>query len=325
MATRPSLLCNRHDAVLGPGDGPADKQQVPVCIDPDHPETNLGVPLGTHVTRHALALDDTGGVGTGTDRPRLPMTSVAVRRRTTTEAVSMNDTLKSATLGGAGHLDQLSRCENVDFDFRAGRRRLSVDAEAAEHLGRRLETGLLGMPQLCLGGALRATGPKAKLNTAIADLDDFARTSLDDRHRYGAAVFIEDAGHTKLAPDQSDAHRYSTLISTSTPAGRSSLVSASIVCGRESLMSISRLWVRSSNCSRLFLSTCGLRSTVHRSVLTGNGIGPDTCAPVFSAVRTMSAAAWSRTTWSKAFNLILIFWAISSSQSRVAGRESRSR
>ena len=75
-------------------------------------------------------------------------------------------------------------------------------------------------------------------------------------------------------------------------------------------MSRSRLCVRSSNCSRLFLSTCGLRSTVQRSVLTGSGIGPDTCAPVFSAVRTMSAAAWSSTTWSKALRRMRILWAM---------------
>src|SRR5688572_29151958 len=77
-------------------------------------------------------------------------------------------------------------------------------------------------------------------------------------------------------------------------------------------MSSSRLCVRSSNCSRLFLSTCGLRSTVQRSVFTGSGIGPDTCAPVFSAVRTMSATAWSSTTWSNALSRILILCAIAS-------------
>src|SRR5213594_1560039 len=73
---------------------------------------------------------------------------------------------------------------------------------------------------------------------------------------------------------------YSTLISTSTPAGRSSFVSASTVCERESRMSISRLCVFSSNCSRLFLSMCGLRSTVHSCRLVGNGMGPETGAQV---------------------------------------------
>src|SRR5438034_1279501 len=104
--------------------------------------------------------------------------------------------------------------------------------------------------------------------------------------------------------------RYSTLISTSTPAGRSSFVSASTVCERESRMSISRLCVFSSNCSRLFLSMCGLRSTVHSCRLVGNGMGPETCAPVFSAVRTMSAAAWSISAWSNALRRMRILPAI---------------
>src|SRR5207244_11479420 len=103
---------------------------------------------------------------------------------------------------------------------------------------------------------------------------------------------------------------YSTLISTSTPAGRSSFVRASTVCDRESRMSISRLCVLSSNCSRLFLSMCGLRSTVHSCRLVGSGMGPETCAPVFSAVRTMSAAAWSISAWSNALRRMRIFPAI---------------
>src|SRR5690606_2430376 len=52
------------------------------------------------------------------------------------------------------------------------------------------------------------------------------------------------------------------LISTSTPADRSSFIKASSVWGVGSRMSMRRLWVRTSNCSRAFLSTCGPRSTV---------------------------------------------------------------
>ena len=78
------------------------------------------------------------------------------------------------------------------------------------------------------------------------------------------------------------------LISTSTPAGRSSFISASTVCGVGSKMSISRLCVRSSNCSRDFLSTCGERSTVHLFFSVGNGIGPASLAPVRRAVSTIS-------------------------------------
>src|SRR5437588_11169498 len=84
---------------------------------------------------------------------------------------------------------------------------------------------------------------------------------------------------------------HSTLISTSTPAGRSTFVSASTVCARESRMSITRLWVFSSNCSRDFWSTCGERNTVQRDDFVGNGIGPDPYDAVLSAVRPLLALA----------------------------------
>src|SRR5229473_2771279 len=78
-------------------------------------------------------------------------------------------------------------------------------------------------------------------------------------------------------------------------------------------MSINRLCVFNSNCSRLFLSMCGLRSTVQSCRLVGRGIGPETCAPVFSAVRTISAAAWSISAWSNAFSRMRILPAMGSS------------
>src|SRR5438445_499547 len=126
-----------------------------------------------------------------------------------------------------------------------------------------------------------------------AELREAARPGLAHGHRHVRALRIAEPRHAELASDEC-VHvllGYSTLISTSTPAGRSSFVNASTVWDLESRMSISRLCVFSSNCSRLFLSMCGLRSTVQSCRLVGSGIGPETWAPVFSAVRTMSAAA----------------------------------
>jgi hypothetical protein len=59
-------------------------------------------------------------------------------------------------------------------------------------------------------------------------------------------------------------------------------------------MSRSRLWVRISNCSRLFLSMWGERLTVNFSILVGSGMGPRTCAPVRFAVATISRVEASR-------------------------------
>src|SRR5262245_8131610 len=111
-------------------------------------------------------------------------------------------------------------------------------------------------------------------------------------------------GLTSLALSRA---RYS-LISTSTPAARSSFISASTVCGVGSTISSSRLWVRISNCSRLFLSICGERFTVNFSILVGSGIGPRTSAPVRLAVLTISFVEASRTRWSNAFSRMRIFW-----------------
>jgi len=75
-------------------------------------------------------------------------------------------------------------------------------------------------------------------------------------------------------------------------------MSASTVCGVGSKMSIRRLWVRISNCSRDFLSTCGDRRTVQRFRSVGSGIGPASRAPVRRAVSTISLVDWSSTRWS---------------------------
>src|SRR6202008_4162883 len=109
-------------------------------------------------------------------------------------------------------------------------------------------------------------------------------------------------------------------ISTSTPAAKSSFMRASTVCGVGSTMSRRRLWVRISNCSRLFLSTCGERLTVNFSMRVGSGMGPRTCAPVRFAVFTISRVDVSRIRWSNALSRMRMFWpfiAVSLSSSRL--------
>src|SRR3954452_19595005 len=276
MAAGPSLLGHGDNAVLRSGNGAADEQEVPLGVYAYHPKPDLGMTLGAHVARHPLPLDHSGRIGPGADRAWLPVASVAVSRRTAAEPMTMHHALEPTALGRAGDLHQLAGGEDVHLDLGTCSGCLTVDLEAPKHLRCRLEAGFLRVTQLSLGRALRATGAESKLHPALLHLDDATGSRLDHGHRHRRAVLFEDSGHAELAADQSNAHGYSTLISTSTPAGRSSFVSASIVCGRESLMSMRRLWVRSSNCSRLFLSTWGLRSTVHRSVLTGSGMGPDT-------------------------------------------------
>lgn len=96
------------------------------------------------------------------------------------------------------------------------------------------------------------------------------------------------------------------LIFTNTPAGTTNLFNASTVRAFASKISISRLCVRISNCSRDFLSTCGLLNTVYRSTRVGSGTGPLTRAFVLRAWSTISLADVSRERWSYASILIRI-------------------
>src|SRR5437870_9094599 len=312
MAAPPSLLADREEAVHRTRHRAAHEQEIALGVHFDDPQAQLGEAPRAHMARHALSLDDARGVGARGDRARLAVTCVAVRLRPTPEVMAVHHALEAAPLRHPRDLHPLARLEDGDGDrlARLGRLRPRPGyGEALEHAGRDLEARPLHVAQQCARSALELPRPEAELDPVPGDLHHGTGARLDHRYRHRRALRVEDARHPELPADQSG-HPYSTLISTSTPAGRSSFVSASTVWERVSMMSISRLWVFSSNCSRLFLSMCGLRSTVHSCRLVGNGMGPETCAPVFSAVRTMSAAAWSISAWSNALRRIRILPAI---------------
>src|SRR4051812_4216553 len=111
MATGSSLLGNGNDAVLRARDGATDEKQIPIGVDLDHPEAELGVPLGAHMTGHPLSFDDAGWVGSGADRAWLSVPSISVRCRPAAKAMAVYHSLESATLRGAGNLYQLTRRE----------------------------------------------------------------------------------------------------------------------------------------------------------------------------------------------------------------------
>src|SRR4029453_14671912 len=98
-----------------------------------------------------------------------------------------------------------------------------------------------------------------------------------------------------------------SLISMSTPAGRSSRINESTVLGVGLIVVIRRLWVRISKCSRLSLYLCGERMTQKTFFSVGNGTGPATLAPVRVTVSTILRADESMTSWSEALSLNRIF------------------
>src|SRR6185437_390871 len=133
-----------------------------------------------------------------------------------------------------------------------------------------------------------------------------------------ARLGVEQLGHAQLGSDDALAHQ--SLISMSTPAGRSSRMSESTVFGVGWWMSISRLCVRISKCSRESLSLNGPRMTQYTFFSVGSGTGPDTVAPDRWAVSTMERADRSTSVWSYPFSRMRIFcWATVSGSSSSLG------
>src|SRR6202041_3579686 len=126
-------------------------------------------------------------------------------------------------------------------------------------------------------------------------------------------LVVEDLGHAELGAQHSldfSGHvvrSLYSLISMSTPAGRSSRISESTVFGVGSMMSIRRLCVRISKCSRESLYLCGERMTQYTFFSVGSGTGPATFAPVRVTVSTIFRAELSMTSWSYALSRMRIF------------------
>src|SRR5262249_47603825 len=126
------------------------------------------------------------------------------------------------------------------------------------------------------------------------------------------AVVVPHLGHAQLGTQDAldlPVHFVGpySLISMSTPAGRSSRMSESTVFGVGSMMSIRRLCVRISKCSRESLYLCGDRMTQYTFFSVGSGTGPATRAPVRVTVSTIFRAELSMTSWSYALSRMRIF------------------
>src|SRR5262249_888265 len=299
----------QHDpAALRAGHRAFDQDQAALGVGLHHAQIERGDALYTHVTGHFLVLEGLARVLAATGRADRAMRDRdAVRGTQAAEVPALHAAGEAFADRRAGHVDELADHEVIGGDLGAGRNHaVGADAELGKlALGFNLGDREIAALSLADVAHLAPTGAELQRHIAVlvrgAVADDLAFVEPQHRDRHMLAGLGEEARHAHLLCDHAGAplvlHPYS-LISTSTPAARSSFISASTVCGVGSTMSSKRLWVRISNCSRLFLSMCGERLTVNFSILVGSGIGPRTCAPVRLAVATISRVEASRIRWS---------------------------
>ena len=269
--------------------------------------------LDTHAAGHAEALNDLAWRRAAADGAWRAVLAVhTVGSTQTTETVTLHDASGALALAGAGDVDEIGLGEHVSSDLLAQGVFGGVGGAQLDEVTSRGHTSLLEVASLRLGDVLRLDGPVAKLDGGVAislgraHLSDDTRSGLDDGHGNEPIVLVPQLGHAELGAQHAldsafighGAQPHGSLISMSTPAGRSRRISESTVFGVGSRMSMSRLWVRISKCSRLSLYLWGERITQNTFFSVGSGTGPATLAPVRVTVSTILRADESMTSWS---------------------------
>src|SRR5262249_17781192 len=232
-----------------------------------HLEIERGDALDAHVAGHLLVLEGLAGILAAAGRAvRAVRDRHAVGGTQAGEVPALHRTGEALADGGAGDIDELPDNKMVGGDFSADRNQLVLCNTELGKLALGLDLGRREIAAVGFSHVVALARARAKLNGDVAVLvlgamrDHLAVGEAEHRHRHVLAAVGKDARHPDFLCDDPGTHLASSfsshlsqsLISTSTPAARSSFISASTVCGVGSTMSSSRLWVRISNCSRLF-------------------------------------------------------------------------
>src|SRR5690606_9558170 len=228
-----------------------------------------------HAAGHAHSLENTAWGGAATNGTRRTVLALgAVRGAEAAEAVALHDTGVPLAFRLSGDVNLFTRLEHVSGDLLTDRVLAGVGGAHLDVVAARGEVVLTQVIAERLVHLARVDVAVAELNRGVpiglrgTDASHDSWAGLQHRHRHNFAGLVEDLGHAELfAQDSLDLlgrHVFSvlqSLISMSTPAGRSSRMSESTVFGVGSMMSISRLCVRISKCSRESLYLCGDRMT----------------------------------------------------------------
>src|SRR5918996_2009344 len=273
--------------------GALEEQEPLLGVDGMDLDVRRGHPSTARPAGHAHALEPPARCRGTADRTRLAVVAVGtVARADTGEAVPLHDAGEALALAGADDIDDLPGLEQLDRELLAQGVLGRVGRAQLDGVPARGDPGLVEVALHRLGDLARVGRAVGDLHGVVpvglwrADLGHDTRPGLDHRDRDDTVVFVPDLGHAELLAEQAlqagldvSSHRWRvlySLISMSTPAGRSRRMSESTVFGVGSMMSMSRLCVRISKCSRLSLYLCGERMTQYTLFSVGSGTGPAT-------------------------------------------------
>src|SRR5215204_3027185 len=195
-------LPDLDDGVLAAGHAAAHPELVVVGIHGHDLDVAHRGRLVAHLSRHLLALEDSGRVSGSPDGAWLPDVVGAVAHRAAGETVTLDGPLEAFALGGGAYVDLVADLEDVGADALAhltahapqllevlARRRFQPGERAGPGLVDpagfdRAKADLYGRVAVLLGGA---------------DRRDQVRLDLDDGHADERAIVLEGLGHLLFA------------------------------------------------------------------------------------------------------------------------------
>src|SRR3712207_4078938 len=205
-------LPDLDDRTPAAGHAAAHPELVLLGVHRDYPQVAHRGGLITHLTRHALALEDAGRVRRRPHGAGLPDVVRTVRDRPAAEAVALDGPLETPTLAGGAHVDLLADLERVDADGLAD---LARDAAQLPEMPARRCLQLGEGAGVRLAHPVRPDGPEADLDGVVAVLFGGAdrryqvRLDLDDGDAHERPVVLEGLGHVLLASENCRCHNFS--------------------------------------------------------------------------------------------------------------------
>src|SRR5680860_218970 len=266
-----------HEPALGAGNCALEQDQALLDVDSVHGNVLRGHHVATHPAGHLHALEHPTGRGAATDGAGRAVVLVGtVRGAGTVEPVPLHDAGVPLAPARAGHVDELTGSEQVRAELLTHGVRRGIRGADLEQVTAWRDACFVEVPGHRLGHLAAVDLTETELYGVVAvrlgsaDLRDHVGAGRDHGHGHDAVVVIPGLGHPELGAQKptdvpfKSAHWNSglqSLISMSTPAGRSRRMSESTVFGVGSMMSMRRLCVRISKCSRLSLYLWGERIT----------------------------------------------------------------
>jgi hypothetical protein len=205
-------LADVNDVVLRSGYSTSDQQQVIISLDVHDSQVHGGDAFVSQLAGHALAFDDSAGIGSATGGTSFTNIFAAVCYRTTVESPAFDGATEALSFAGSDDVHAFSNLEDIRLDFIA---KLKIIDLVNPHLAQNLKVAFAHLIQVTLQRAIGVFGlsrAECELHSRVAvtlqslDLGYGTRSGLHHSDWHHTAILCENLGHSNFASDNCSHH-----------------------------------------------------------------------------------------------------------------------